>query len=148
VLACPPGAMYRMQKAVRRNKLAFAAGAGIALALIAGIVVSSWQAVRATRAEHRALGLQSDIDYDRNLYRDLWQARGYETTGQTNQAYALRKDLYPRLAKSFPAHREDCLGVARSFVRAEQFEEAKEAYDAVRQSLEADLPGNSDDFEK
>src|SRR5205814_6767086 len=45
---------YRMQKALHRHKLAFAAAGGIALALLAGITVSTWQAVRATRAEREA----------------------------------------------------------------------------------------------
>jgi len=47
---------YRFQKAFRRNKLVFAAASAVAAALMAGIVVSSWQAVRATRAEKRAKG--------------------------------------------------------------------------------------------
>ena len=37
VLACPPSAAYKFQKAFRRNKLAFAAGAAVVLALVAGL---------------------------------------------------------------------------------------------------------------
>jgi hypothetical protein len=51
VLARPASAAYRFQKMVRRNKLAFAAVASVATVLVLGVVVSSWQAVRATRAE-------------------------------------------------------------------------------------------------
>jgi serine/threonine protein kinase len=51
VLARPPSATYKFQKALRRNKLAFAATAAIILILAAGIVVSSWQAARAWKAE-------------------------------------------------------------------------------------------------
>ena len=54
VTACPPGAAYRFQKLVRRNKLAFAAGTAVALALVFGVVASTWQAVRAKRAEQAA----------------------------------------------------------------------------------------------
>jgi hypothetical protein len=50
VLARPPSAAYRFQKLVRRNKLAFAAVTSIATVLVLGIVVSTWQAIRATRA--------------------------------------------------------------------------------------------------
>ena len=46
--------VYRLQKAVRRNKLAFAAAAAIALALTLGAVVSSWQAHRALAANKTA----------------------------------------------------------------------------------------------
>jgi serine/threonine protein kinase/WD40 repeat protein len=51
VLARPPSAAYRFQKALRRNKLAFAATAAIILTLAAGIVISTWQAARARKAE-------------------------------------------------------------------------------------------------
>src|SRR5258707_3249355 len=52
VLARPPSTAYRFQKLVRRNKLAFAAVTSVAAVLVIGIVVSTWQAIRATRAEH------------------------------------------------------------------------------------------------
>jgi serine/threonine protein kinase/tetratricopeptide (TPR) repeat protein len=51
VTARPPSTGYRFQKLVRRNKLAFTAVAGVVTALVLGAVVSTWQAVRATRAE-------------------------------------------------------------------------------------------------
>jgi WD40 repeat protein/serine/threonine protein kinase len=51
VVARPPSSTYRFQKAFRRNKLAFAAAGAVAMALLLGIVTSTWQAVRATHAE-------------------------------------------------------------------------------------------------
>jgi serine/threonine protein kinase len=53
VLARPPSAVYRCRKFVRRHKLQVTAVSGIGIALVAGIVVSSWQAVRARRAEQQ-----------------------------------------------------------------------------------------------
>ena len=53
VVARPPSAAYRFQKAWRRNKLGFAAATAVALALVVGIGVSTWQAVRATRRRTR-----------------------------------------------------------------------------------------------
>ncbi|HXJ55241.1 MAG TPA: serine/threonine-protein kinase [Verrucomicrobiae bacterium] len=50
VLARPPSTAYRFQKLVRRNKLTFAAVTTVATVLVLGIVVSTWQAIRATRA--------------------------------------------------------------------------------------------------
>ncbi len=50
VVAGPPSAAYRLQKLVRRNKLAFAAVAAVTPALVIGVLASTWQAVRATRA--------------------------------------------------------------------------------------------------
>jgi WD40 repeat protein/serine/threonine protein kinase len=51
VIARPPSTAYRIQKAVRRHKLAFAAGTAVSLALLGGVAVSTTQAIRATRAE-------------------------------------------------------------------------------------------------
>jgi serine/threonine protein kinase/tetratricopeptide (TPR) repeat protein len=51
VQACPPSAAYRLRKFARRNKAALAAAAVVALALMLGTVVSTWQAIRATTAE-------------------------------------------------------------------------------------------------
>jgi serine/threonine protein kinase len=50
VIARPPSPAYKLQKAWQRNKVVFTAGAVVAMALVAGIGVSTWQAIRATRA--------------------------------------------------------------------------------------------------
>jgi serine/threonine protein kinase/WD40 repeat protein len=50
VVARPPSAAYQLQKAWQRNKVVFTAVAVVAVALVAGIGVSTWQAIRATRA--------------------------------------------------------------------------------------------------
>jgi tetratricopeptide (TPR) repeat protein len=54
VVARPPSAVYRARKTIRRHRLAFVAGGAVALALIGGIAASSWQAVKATKAEQKA----------------------------------------------------------------------------------------------
>ncbi|MBM3982866.1 MAG: serine/threonine protein kinase [Planctomycetes bacterium] len=50
VLAHPPSAGYRLRKFVRRNRGQVVAASLVLLALLAGIVGTSWQAVRAERA--------------------------------------------------------------------------------------------------
>jgi len=50
VLARPPSAAYRFQKAWQRNKGAFTATAAVATVLVLGVVVSTWQAIRANSA--------------------------------------------------------------------------------------------------
>lgn len=52
VLARPPSKLYRFHKLVRRNKAVFAAVAAVAAVLVLGVLVSTWQAVRATEAKH------------------------------------------------------------------------------------------------
>src|SRR5439155_4839103 len=51
VSAAAPGTVYRVSKFIRRNRIGFGMGAAVALLLTGGIVASTWQAVRATRAE-------------------------------------------------------------------------------------------------
>jgi serine/threonine protein kinase/tetratricopeptide (TPR) repeat protein len=55
VLARPPSATYRLQKAWQRNKTAVAVAALIAAVLVAATGISTWQAVRANREARRAL---------------------------------------------------------------------------------------------
>jgi serine/threonine protein kinase/WD40 repeat protein len=50
VVARPPSAAYRFQKAFRRNKLVFGAATVVTTALILGLAVSSWEMVAARRA--------------------------------------------------------------------------------------------------
>jgi serine/threonine protein kinase/tetratricopeptide (TPR) repeat protein len=54
VLARSPSAAYRLVKSVRRNRVAFAVSAIIALVLVIGTAVSTWQALRARNAERAA----------------------------------------------------------------------------------------------
>jgi eukaryotic-like serine/threonine-protein kinase len=52
--ACPPSPSYRLRKFARKYKKALATAASFAGLLVAGVVVSTWQAVRATSAERIA----------------------------------------------------------------------------------------------
>src|SRR5438132_5432545 len=51
VQACPPSALYGFRKLARRNKRLLAPAGVIALALVLGTAISTWQAIRATHAE-------------------------------------------------------------------------------------------------
>jgi serine/threonine protein kinase len=55
VLACQPSAGYLFRKFARRNKGTLVTVGLVALALVAGTLISSWQAIRATRAEALAI---------------------------------------------------------------------------------------------
>jgi serine/threonine protein kinase/predicted negative regulator of RcsB-dependent stress response len=54
VHACPPSATYKFRKFVRRHKAAIAIVAAVLVLLVADSVISTWQAVRATRNEAAA----------------------------------------------------------------------------------------------
>jgi WD40 repeat protein len=77
VVARPPTLAYRFGKAVRRNRVAFAAGGIVMLALLLGVSVATWQAVRATRARTEALeakAKESSLRVDAQHARDEAQA--------------------------------------------------------------------------
>jgi WD40 repeat protein/serine/threonine protein kinase len=58
VFARPPSRWYEFQKTVRRHRFGFAAGAAVFFVLAAGVLTSTWQAVRATRAEGEQIRLR------------------------------------------------------------------------------------------
>jgi eukaryotic-like serine/threonine-protein kinase len=58
VQASPPSTTYRLWKFARKNRAALTTAAAIALLLVAGVAVSTWQAIRATHAEGVALQAQ------------------------------------------------------------------------------------------
>ena len=62
VMARPPSTAYRIQKAIRRNKISFAAGAIVFGALLLGIIATTWQSVRATHAKHEALAARQSAE--------------------------------------------------------------------------------------
>jgi WD40 repeat protein/serine/threonine protein kinase len=60
IIARPPSSAYRFQKLVQRNKLAFTAAALVSGVMVLGVIVSTWQAVRATHAKREALVAQAN----------------------------------------------------------------------------------------
>jgi eukaryotic-like serine/threonine-protein kinase len=87
VVACPPSRSYRFQKLVRRNKLAFAAAAVVLLVLLVGIAASTWEAVRATRAEREQTRLREQAESARrNEARERAKAEANETRAESEAA--------------------------------------------------------------
>ena len=62
IAARPPSARYTFVKWTRRHRGAFLGSAAVVAALLLGVMVSAWQAIRATRAEReqRELRVKSD----------------------------------------------------------------------------------------
>jgi WD40 repeat protein len=143
VVARPPSAAYKFQKAFRRNKLAFTASAAVAMALLLGFGASIWQAVEATRARQaeKKQAEQARVDRDGALQaqstavqqRDLAQQRLYDSlvgeahSIRTIRPLGFRRPLIDRLqqALAIPTAKKDmdglrtevaqCLGYALSF---------------------------------
>jgi tetratricopeptide (TPR) repeat protein len=87
VTAAAPGPAYRIGKFIRRHRYGFATASAIVLLLIAGVVVSTWQMMRARGAEHQArtvamflkdtlegLSPAVDLGRDTNLVRQIVDA--------------------------------------------------------------------------
>src|SRR5262249_22453908 len=62
VVARPPSKLYEFQKTVRRHKVGFAAAGAVMVALAVGVMVSAWQALRATQAERQASSARQDAE--------------------------------------------------------------------------------------
>jgi serine/threonine protein kinase/Tfp pilus assembly protein PilF len=86
VVAGPPSRLHRFQKLVRRNRATATATAIVALVLVLGVGVSSWQAWRATRAEHRSTREAAKSQQVAKFLTDMLEgvgpsvARGRDTT--------------------------------------------------------------------
>ena len=117
VVARPPSAAYKLQKAFHRNKLAFAGGTAIAVTLVVGILISVSQAVRATHATRDALAAQANETKQRQLAEqetkraeaarkdaDREAIRAKRTAAQADAHYLLQQRLLPdALAKATEA---------------------------------------------
>ncbi len=80
ILARPSTAWERTAKWVRRNRTIFTALAAVALLLVAGTAVSTWQAVRATRAEreqNRLRAVEQAAKTNEERLRREAEARSY-----------------------------------------------------------------------
>jgi WD40 repeat protein/serine/threonine protein kinase len=79
VIARPASAAYKLQKAWRRNKVMFTAAAAVAIALLVGISLSTWQAVEASRArdaeKNQRLVAQAERDKARTAQAEAERAR-------------------------------------------------------------------------
>ena len=87
VEARPPSAWYRFGKLARRHKAALSTTAVVATALIVGTVLSTWQALRATRAGQIALHAEQRAFAE----RDAASARRQEAEAARDQ---LGRTLY------------------------------------------------------
>lgn len=75
VEARPAGRVYRLRKLVRRNRVLFAAGAAVALALVAGLGVSTWLFVRERAALREQTALRRQAETAERLTRAAFLSR-------------------------------------------------------------------------
>jgi serine/threonine protein kinase/tetratricopeptide (TPR) repeat protein len=85
VVARPPSKVYEFQKTVRRHKVAFVAATAVMVVMAIGIIMTTYQAVRATRARSEALAARRQAEAARG------QAEGLVSF--------MMQDLQPALAR-------------------------------------------------
>ncbi len=83
IMARPPSRLYRLQKLVRRNRMVFAAGGAVVLALVAGLGTSTWLLFRERDARRRAVAAERE---ESRLRREA------ETRQKVTQATALVRE--------------------------------------------------------
>ncbi len=88
VLARPPSRAYRFGRFVRRHRGAFVGGVAVALAMMAGILASSWQAYRAKQAEQEQARLRVLAEQARAAEAELRTAAQAQELSARRRAYA------------------------------------------------------------
>jgi len=74
IAARPPGTIYLLRKFARRHRPLVAGIAGVAAALVLGVTISTWQAVRATRAEGLAEARLDQAEAVTGFLQDMLEA--------------------------------------------------------------------------
>jgi eukaryotic-like serine/threonine-protein kinase len=96
VLARPPSRIYRFQKLVRRNRIVFAAGGAVALALIAGMGTSTWLFLKERDARHRAVAAeqqQARLRHEAEVREKITQTALLVSEERFGEADALLNDI-------------------------------------------------------
>ena len=93
VTARPPSASYTLQKFIRRHRLAVTAATLIAGALALGVTVSTWQAIRATRAEREQSRLRKTAEQAQAAESLLRQLAETQELATRRRGYAADMNL-------------------------------------------------------
>jgi hypothetical protein len=88
VVARPPSALYEFQKAVRRHWVGFGAATAVVMALGLGVLGSSWEAVRATKAHRDEVAARQLADQAARVAKNAELAARVAETNALRQAYS------------------------------------------------------------
>ena len=117
VLARPPSVGYRLQKSFRRNKLVFTAAGAVGLALVLGVVVSTWLAARATRAGRRADAAARVAESQKErAERGEQKAKEAERVARVAETNALRQAYSASMLSACDALEHAQIGMARRYL--------------------------------
>ena len=138
VLARPPSAAYKFQKAFRRNKVAFTAGVTVAIALLLGIIISTWQSVRATRAQREAVSARQEAEASES--KAIAAKANEAKSRQQAEANAQKAESEAARSASVARFMKDMLkGVGPSAARGRDTTLLREILDGTARRVNADL---------
>ncbi len=129
VAARPPSAAYRFRKVVRRNRTIFATSGAILLLLVVGIAVSTWQALRATRAERSSVMALDELRRTAPAFAE--QARTLATQERFTEAI----DAIDYAIKLRPRDPEYLITKASLLLSQLRLKEAADAYGSALQTV-------------
>ena len=140
VLARPPSAAYKLQKAFRRNKLVFTAGAAVAAALLLGIIVSCWQAVLVKRAQALTMQTRGEAEKLSNFmldefYTELEPSGQYGTVAELAKRAVAYYDSVPASLRTRETDRNSAMAQARLALVASRQGDAKSALKIAQDAL-------------
>jgi len=128
VLACPPSAAYRFRKFARKNEALLATAALVSAALVLGLIGTTWQAYRATRAEQLAVA---------NEQQALAERDEKELARRQALASAAREAEQRRLAESAAAAEAEQRKIAEAAAESERLAKEAEAQQRVAAEVKA-----------
>jgi len=94
VSACPPTLGYRARKYYRKNKAFMTTIGTVAALLLIGIATTSWQAVRATRAEEDAIARADEADIERKKVEQERDEKNLALVKESAARAELRRSHY------------------------------------------------------
>ncbi len=126
VQARPPSRLYRLHKFARRNKVTFTAATAIAAVLVIAAVISSWQAIRAMRAQRHAQSEANRAGVEAARARQAEQNAVEKATLAENEkrradesAEELRRNLYAAdMSAASAAWEKGDIGLMRKLLEA------------------------------
>lgn len=140
VLACPPSAVYRFRKFARRNKALLATTALVSVAIVLGLFGTTWQAIRATRAEQLATENQKQAMAQRDE-KELARREALAAAEQARRASQAELEQRQLAEQARESELQQRLQAEEAEQRASQEAELAKA---INQFLLEDLIGLSD----
>ncbi len=111
VLACPPSLAYRLGKFARRYRAILGTTALVLLVLVAGVVVSTWQAIQARQARDEMEKNQKEAEANfrkaRQAVRDQFTLVSESKLFETPGFQSLRKELLESALKYYQEFLEE-----------------------------------------